>query len=160
MFVQQLGDLYSAERKLVTALPKVARAATHPELKKALQHHLDETKGHVQRLQEIFRDRGMRAPSRQSKGMTALLQEGEEVIAARGDEASKDAALIAAAQRVEHYEIAGYGTARSLADALGYDDARGLLDETLSEESNADELLTKLATGGMFRSGINKQAAD
>ena len=91
--------------------------------------------------------------------MEGLLKEGEEVVFAQGDPAAKDAALIAAAQRVEHYEISGYGTARTLADQLGYDSAKRLLDETLEEESKADELLTKIATGGILSSGVNKQAA-
>jgi ferritin-like metal-binding protein YciE len=91
--------------------------------------------------------------------MRGLIEEGEEAIGARGDEASKDAALIAAAQRVEHYEIAAYGTVRTLADELGHFDAKALLEETLAEEGKADELLTKLATGGIFRSGINADAA-
>jgi ferritin-like metal-binding protein YciE len=91
--------------------------------------------------------------------MKGLIQEGEEVIDAQGDGAALDAALIAAAQRVEHYEIAGYGTARTLADQLGYDRAEELLDETLDEESKADKLLTKIATGGLLRSGVNQEAA-
>jgi ferritin-like metal-binding protein YciE len=153
---QQLADLYSVERQLVTALPRLARAATHPALREAFQHHLEETKEHVKRLEKIF-GRGTR-PSKKSRSMAALLEEGSEIAKASGDEASKDAALIAAAQRVEHFEIAAYGTARSLAGDLGRDTARALLDETLTEESNADTLLTKLATGGMWRTGINEQA--
>jgi ferritin-like metal-binding protein YciE len=93
------------------------------------------------------------------EGMKGLLEEGEEIITAEGDPVAKDAALIAAAQRVEHYEIAAYGTARTLADELGIDDAKELLDQTLDEEASADKLLTKIATGGMFRSGINQEAA-
>jgi len=154
----QLADLYSAEKQLVDALPKVARAATHPQLRGALEQHLEETRGHVRRLEEIFRSAGMSAPSEHCEGMEGLVKEGEEVVGATGDPAAKDAALIAAAQRVEHYEIAGYGTARALADELGHDDAKGLLQETLDEEGKADELLTQLATGGMLRTGINEQA--
>jgi ferritin-like metal-binding protein YciE len=93
------------------------------------------------------------------EGMKGLLEEGEQIITSEGDPVAKDAALIAAAQRVEHYEIAAYGTARTLADELGIGDAKELLDQTLDEEANADKLLTKLATGGMFRSGINQEAA-
>ena len=92
------------------------------------------------------------------EGMEGLIREGEQVLTAQGDPTVRDAALIAAAQRVEHYEIAGYGTARTLADELDYDDAKDLLDQTLDEESNADKLLTKIATGGMFKAGINQQA--
>ncbi|TML88483.1 MAG: ferritin-like domain-containing protein [Actinobacteria bacterium] len=158
MLKDQLADLYSAERQLVDALPKVARAATHPRLREAVEQHLEETRGHARRLEEIFRGRGMSPPSEHCKGMEGLIEEGEEVVSASGDPAAKDAALIAAAQRVEHYEMAGYGTARTLADELGLDDAKGLLQETLDEEAKADELLTQIATGGMMRTGVNEQA--
>jgi ferritin-like metal-binding protein YciE len=154
----ELADLYSAEKQLMDALPKVAQAATHPRLREALEQHLEETRGHVRRLEEIFRGRGMSAPSEHCEGMEGLIEEGEEVVTATGDPAAKDAALIAAAQRVEHYEIAGYGTARTLAGELGLDDAKSLLAATLAEEGKADELLTQLATGGMLRTGINEQA--
>jgi ferritin-like metal-binding protein YciE len=154
----QLDDLMSAERQLVVALPKMAQAAFHDELRTAFEEHLVETRGHVDRLQEIFGQLG-RSPSGETcKAMQGLIAEGEEVIATDGDRAAKDAALIAAAQRVEHYEIAAYGTARSLADALDHREAKDLLDQTLDEESNADKLLTKVATGGMFKSGINEKA--
>jgi len=158
VFKEQIEDLYSAETQLVEALPKVAAAANSDELKTALQQHLEETRGHVQRLQQIFGDAGITSPSEHCKGMEGLLEEGNEIAGAQGDPAAKDAALIAAAQRVEHYEIAAYGTARTLADALGFDDAKDLLDQTLDEESDADKLLTKIATGGVFASGINEQA--
>jgi ferritin-like metal-binding protein YciE len=154
----QLADLYSAEKQLVDALPKVARAATHPRLREALEQHLEQTRGHARRLEEIFRGRGMSPPAEHCEGMEGLLKEGEEVVSASGDPAAKDAALIAAAQRVEHYEIAGYGTARTLADDLGLDEAKDLLQETLDEEARADELLTQIATGGMTRTGVNEQA--
>ena len=158
VFKEQIEDLYSAETQLVEALPKVAAAANSDELKTALQQHLEETRGHVQRLQQIFGDAGITSPSEHCKGMEGLLEEGNEIAGAQGNSAAKDAALIAAAQRVEHYEIAAYGTARTLADALGFDDAKDLLDQTLDEESDADKLLTKIATGGVFASGINEQA--
>jgi len=154
----QLGDLYSAEKQLVEALPKMARAATHPRLRDAFEQHLEETREHVRRLDQIFRGRGKSAPSEHCEGMEGLISEGAEVVSATGDPAAKDAALIAAAQRVEHYEIAGYGTARTLADQLDLGDAKGLLQETLDEEGKADELLTQIATGGMMRTGVNEQA--
>jgi ferritin-like metal-binding protein YciE len=159
VFVEQIADLYSAEQQLVEALPKMAGAAHSEELRKALQEHLEETKGHVQRLQQVMNDVPQTVPQETCEAMQGLIREGEEIIGANGDGAAVDAALIAAAQRVEHYEIAAYGTARTLADQLGYDRAEDLLDDTLDEESKADKLLTKLATGGMMRSGIN-QAAD
>jgi ferritin-like metal-binding protein YciE len=160
VFKEQIEDLYSAETQLVEALPKVASAASSDELKQALQHHLEETRGHVQRLEQIFGDAGITSPSEHCKGMEGLIKEGEEIVQAQGDPVAKDAALIAAAQRVEHYEIAAYGTARTLADVLGLGDAKDLLDQTLDEESDADKLLTKIATGGMFATGVNQQAAE
>jgi ferritin-like metal-binding protein YciE len=127
-------------------------------LKKAFNEHLDETRGHAQRLDEIIGQLGV-TPSTHCKGMEGLIAEGEEVMAEPGDPVAKDAALIAAAQRIEHYEIAAYGTARTLADELDLDSAADLLDQTLDEEANADKLLTKIATGGMFRAGVNQRAA-
>jgi ferritin-like metal-binding protein YciE len=158
VLLDQLKDLYSAEKQLVSALPKVAQAADKRELREAIEHHLDETRGHVDRLERVFGELGRSATAEHCKGMEGLLSEGEEVVAARGDAAAKDAALIAAAQRVEHYEIAAYGTARTLAGDLGHDEARRLLDETLDEEANADKLLTRIATGGVFGSGVNEEA--
>ena len=158
VFVEQLGDLLDAERQLVEALPKMAQAASEPKLRKAFEEHLQETKDHRNRLEEIFGQLGKTAPSETCKAMQGLIAEGEEIIAAQGDAMAKDAALIAAAQRVEHYEIAAYGTAKTLADQLGHGDAKDLLDQTLDEESNADKLLTKIATGGMMKAGVNQKA--
>jgi ferritin-like metal-binding protein YciE len=159
VFEAQLGDLYDAEKQLLAALPKMAGAANADELREAFETHLQETRGHVERLERIFSDIGMPMPTEQCKAMRGLVAEGEEVVQASGDPAAKDAALIAAAQRVEHYEMAGYGTVRTLAKELDYGDAASLLDDTLDEESKADSLLTKIATGGMLRSGVNEQAA-
>ena len=160
VFVEQIADLYSAEQQLVAALPKMVQAAHSDELRKALSEHLEQTRGHVTRLEEIKSHVSQAVPVETCEAMKGLIKEGEEVIGAQGDGAALDAALIAAAQRVEHYEIAGYGTARTLADQLGYDRAEELLDETLDEEANADKRLTKLATGGIFSSGINEEAAE
>ena len=159
VFADQVADLRSAEQQLLEALPKVAGAASNDKLREALEQHLEQTRGHVRRLDEVAVTTGLSLPQEHCEGMEGLLKEGEEVVFAQGDPAAKDAALIAAAQRVEHYEISGYGTARTLADQLGYDSAKRLLDETLDEESKADELLTKIATGGILSSGVNKQAA-
>jgi ferritin-like metal-binding protein YciE len=159
VFADQLGDLRSAEQQLVAALPKVAAAAHTDQLRDALEQHLEETRGHLQRLEDLIPTLGFAVPSERCEGMEGLLREGEQVLSAEGDPLARDAALIAAAQRVEHYEIAGYGTAATLAGELGFDDARDVLDQTLDEESSADKLLTKIATGGMFRSGINQQAS-
>jgi ferritin-like metal-binding protein YciE len=157
VLLEQLKDLYSAEKQLVAALPKVARAAGRRDLREALEHHLDETRGHVERLDRIFGQLGERSTAEHCEGMEGLLREGEHVIEARGVAVAKDAALIAAAQRVEHYEIAAYGTARTLAAELGLDEAEDLLNQTLDEESNADKLLTSIATGGVFGTGINEE---
>jgi ferritin-like metal-binding protein YciE len=158
LFVDQLQDLYSAEQQLVQALPKMASAASNDELREAFGHHLSETQEHVQRISEIFGEIGATPSGETCEAMEGLIREGEQVLTAQGDPTVRDAALIAAAQRVEHYEIAAYGTARTLADDLDQDGAKDLLDQTLDEESNADKLLTKIATGGMFKAGINQQA--
>lgn len=158
VFVEQIADLYNAEQQLVQALPKMAEAAHSDELRKALKEHLEETKGHVTRLEEIKSHVSQTVPVETCEAMKGLIKEGEEVIRAQGDDAALDAALIAAAQRVEHYEIAVYGTVKTLADQLGHGDAKDLLDQTLDEESNADKLLTKIATGGMMKAGVNEKA--
>jgi len=157
LFEHEISDLYSAETQLTEALPKMAQAASNDELREAFTHHLDETRDHVRRLDEIRGQIGS-SLSEECEGMRGLIAEGDEIVAAVGHSAVKDAALISAAQRVEHYEIAAYGTARTLADELGIGDAKDLLDQTLDEESNADKLLTKIATGGMLKAGINQQA--
>ena len=159
LFVEQLQDLYSAEQQLVAALPKMANAASNEELRDAFEHHLEETRGHVKRLEEIFSQIDESPGGEKCKGMEGLIKEGDEVMAMQGDPTTIDAALIAAAQRVEHYEIAGYGTVVALADHLGLDEAKDVLAQTLEEEGAADKLLTKIATGGMFRSGVNQAAA-
>jgi len=156
---EQLEDLYSAERQLVSALPEMVTAVASDDLRKAFEHHLDETRGHVTRLEEIFGQLGMVNPTTHCKGMEGLIAEGKEIIQMPGDPVAKDAALIAGAQRIEHYEIAAYGTARTLAGELDRHEAKDLLDQTLDEEADADKLLTKIATGGMLKSGINKAAA-
>jgi ferritin-like metal-binding protein YciE len=158
VFAHELNDLYSAEDQLVEALPKMAEAASSEELKKAFEHHLEETRDHRDRIQEIFGQLGKRRSGAECKAMKGLIAEGEEVIKSKGDATAKDAALIAAAQRVEHYEIAAYGTAKTLAGELDLGEAKDLLDQTLDEESSADKLLTKIATGGMLKAGINQRA--
>jgi ferritin-like metal-binding protein YciE len=158
VLTHELQDLHDAETQLVDALPKMAQAASNPELRGAFEHHLSETQEHVRRLEEIFGQLGISGSNEKCDGMQGLIKEGEKTIETQGDPTAKDAALIAAAQRVEHYEIAAYGTARTLADELDLDDAQDLLDQTLDEEANADKMLTKIATGGMLKTGINEQA--
>ncbi|HEY7208384.1 MAG TPA: ferritin-like domain-containing protein [Gaiellaceae bacterium] len=160
VFEEQVSDLYDAEQQLLQALPKVAQAAGSDELRTAITDHLEETRGHVQRLEQIFEAAGITRQDERCEAMEGILREGDEIVTATGDPTAKDAALIAAAQRVEHYEIAGYGTARTLAGELGFSEAESLLEETLDEESKADKLLTKIATGGMLRSGINAKATN
>jgi ferritin-like metal-binding protein YciE len=155
---EQLEDLHSAEEQLIAALPKMAQAAHNDELRQAIEHHLEETRGHLKRVEEALGELGISTPSEECKAMKGLIAEGEELIQKDGDPTAKDAALIGAAQRVEHYEIAAYGTARQLADDCGYDSIKDLMDQTLDEESQADKLLNKIATGGMFKAGINQQA--
>ncbi len=145
LFLEQLRDLYDAENQLVDALPRMAEAASHEELRNAFAHHLKETMQHVGRVEKIF-DLLNVAPSRKEcKAMKGLIREGEEVLNNYGDPAVKDAALIASAQRIEHYEISGYGTLRTFADRLDLDEIEDLLQATLDEEAAADEKLTSVA---------------
>src|SRR5215472_10250144 len=159
VFTEQIEDLYDAEQQLVAALPKMASAASSDELRQAFQTHLEQTREHVNRLSRVCEDVGIPTSGEHCEAMEGLIAEGSQVIQANGDPAAKDAALIAAAQRVEHYEIAAYGTAKTLASELGLSDAESMLDDTLAEEGEADKLLTKIATGGLFHSGLNQEAA-
>jgi len=149
----ELKDLYSAENQLVEALPKMAEAATNPELKAGFEEHLEQTKGHVERLDEIAGTLGLKLGGHKGKAMEGLIEEGSELIEEDADDSVRDAGLIGAAQRVEHYEIAGYGTARALAMRLGHDEIAGILEETLAEEKEADAKLTELA-----ESAVNAEA--
>ena len=158
LYVEQLRDLYSAETQLINALPKMAQAASTAALKTAFQEHLDETRTKKQRLEKIFSEMGTSAQGETCEAMEGLIKEGEAVIKAMGDAKVKDAALIAAAQRVEHYEMAWYGTVRTFADELCFSNAKSLLQKTLDEEGNADKKLNALAEGGLFSSGINEKA--
>ena len=145
LFIEQLKDLYSAEKQLVQALPKMAKAATTPELAQAITDHLSQTQNHVSRLEECFEHLNASARGKRCKGMEGLIEEGKETIEEEGEGIVKDAGLIAAAQRVEHYEISGYGTAKTMASLLGLDDLADLLEETLGEEEEADKLLSQIA---------------
>ena len=145
VFVDQLKDLYSCESQLIKALPKMAKAAASPELKAAFEEHLEETKGQVDRLVTIFEQLEGSPKGKKCKAMEGLVEEGSEFIDADGEDSVKDAALICAAQKVEHYEIASYGCARTFATLLGLDEVAELLQETLDEEGSADKKLTELA---------------
>lgn len=152
LLIDELKDLYSAEKQIVRALPKLAKAATSPELNQALLNHLEETKGQVERLEEIAEMVGKKLTGKKCVGMQGVLEEGSEVLEDTDKGSIRDAALIAASQRVEHYEMAGYGAARDFAKLLGMSDVASLLEETLEEEKNADKKLTSIAAG------VNKQA--
>jgi ferritin-like metal-binding protein YciE len=145
LYVEQLQDLYNAEQQLIKALPKMAKAASSEELKAAFEDHLGQTRQHAQRIETIFEQMGEKAKGKKCKAMEGLVEEGGEVIKEDMEDGIKDAALIAAAQRVEHYEIAGYGCVRAYATRLGEDDAATLLSQTLQEEKAADEALNDIA---------------
>ena len=154
LYVNELKDLYNAETQLVKALPKMAKAASNAELRRGFEEHLRQTSEHVSRLEQIFEMLGEKATGKKCLGMEGLVKEGSETMSEDYEGALMDAALIGAAQRVEHYEIAGYGTARTYAEMLGDNEGTKLLQTTLSEEAETDQKLTKLA-----RSSINVAAA-
>jgi len=145
MFVEELKDLYNAEHQLLKALPKMAKAATSTELKRAFQSHLKETEGQVDRLEQVFESLDMSPKGKKCKAMEGLVEEGAEWMEEDADPDVMDAGLIAAAQRVEHYEMAGYGCVRTYAQLLGETKAASLLQKTLDEEGAADKKLTKIA---------------
>jgi ferritin-like metal-binding protein YciE len=149
LYIHELKDLFSAEKQLLKALPKMAKAASNPELSKGFEEHLEETEGHVARLEEILESHDQSTRGPKCKGMEGLVAEGAEIIEEEADDEVRDAGLIAAAQRVEHYEIAGYGTARTYAELLGDETGARLLQQTLDEESATDEKLTELATSSI-----------
>jgi ferritin-like metal-binding protein YciE len=155
LYVDELKDLYSAEKQLVKALPKMAKNATNPELQQAFTQHLEETEGHVERLEQIFEMLGERAGGKKCKGMEGLIEEAKELLEEDASEEVLDAGMISKAQHVEHYEIAGYGTVRTYARQLGLEDQAELLQQTLEEESNANELLTQIA-----ESSVNLEAEE
>jgi ferritin-like metal-binding protein YciE len=154
LYIHELKDLYSAEQQLVKALPKMAKAARNKELAAGFQEHLEQTKRHAQRLEQILSSHKQTSRGPKCKGMEGIIAEGAELIEEEADEEVKDAGLISAAQRVEHYEMAGYGTARTYADLLSDKEAANLLQMTLEEERATDQKLTKLA-----KSAINVAAA-
>ena len=147
LYLEELRDVYNAELQLVKALPKMAKGASSDELKQAIEDHLSETKTHVERLEEIFSSLDEEAKGKTCKAMKGLIEEGSEILEEKGEESVLDAGIIAAAQKVEHYEIATYGTLRSWADLLGEDEASDLLQQTLDEEGEADKRLNEIAEG-------------
>lgn len=146
LYIDELRDIYNAENQLTKALPKMAKAATSDDLRAGFEGHLEQTKGHVERLERIFKELGEKPTGKKCKGMEGLVKEGEEMIKEEELEGEAlDAGLISAAQRVEHYEIAAYGCVRTYAKLLGQDDAAELLEQTLGEEKETDQKLTMLA---------------
>jgi len=145
LYIEQLQDLYSAETQLLVALPKMAKAATNPDLTKGFEEHLTQTKEHARRLETIIKGHGEKVGGVTCKGMEGLVKEGDEMIKAKGDNAVRDAGLIASAQRVEHYEIAGYGTVCTYAEQMNHTDDLMVLRQTLAEEKATDARLTQVA---------------
>jgi ferritin-like metal-binding protein YciE len=146
LYISELSDLYSAERQIVKALPKMIDKTESAELRQALEDHLEETKGHVERLEQVFEMHGEGPKRQKCKGMEGVLAEGAEMVGRDAAPAVRDAAIVSAAQRVEHYEMAAYGTVRTYAEQLGHSRAAAVLQETLEEEKAADEKLTAIAT--------------
>jgi ferritin-like metal-binding protein YciE len=146
LYIDELKDIYNAENQLVKALPKMAKAANSEELRTGFEEHLEQTRGHVQRLEQIFKELGEKPSGKKCKGMEGLVAEGQEMMGEDFEDDVMDAALISAAQRVEHYEIAAYGTVRTYAELLGQNTAVQLLEQTLEEEKETDQKLTDMAS--------------
>jgi ferritin-like metal-binding protein YciE len=153
LFVEQLRDLYDSEKRLTGALPRMAKAASSPQLVSAIQEHEKQTEEHVRRLEQVFHRIGLEPDRKSSSSMKGLISDGESLASAKGDAKVRDAAIIAAAQHVEHYEIAGYGTVRTFAQHLGMPDVAQILQQTLNEEKEADQKLNQIA-----ESSVNVQA--
>lgn len=158
LLIEQLSDIHDAEKQITGALPKLVEAAGDAKLKEAFSDHLAETRGQIERLEQVFANLGEAPSGKTCKAMKGLLEEGEEAIEKNGTGPVKDALLIAGAQRVEHYEIAAYGTVIAWAKELDLGEVADLLDESLDEESNADEALTDIAEGGLLTAGLNEEA--
>lgn len=158
LFIDELKDIYWAEKHLAKALPKMAKAATSDELRTAIQNHLAETENHIVRLDSAFESIGVKAVAVKCEAMAGLIKEGDEIVTeTEKGSLTRDAGIISAAQKIEHYEIASYGTLKTLALVLGYNEAAELLDSTLQEEKNADSLLTKIAESGINQSSRSEK---
>jgi ferritin-like metal-binding protein YciE len=153
LFIDELKDIYWAEKHLTKALPKMAKAATSGELRTAIENHLSETENHVSRLEQVFSSIGEKAVAVKCEAMAGLIKEGDEIVSETDKGTiTRDVGIISASQKIEHYEIASYGTLKTLAGVLGYDEAAELLDATLQEEKNADNKLTGIAEGNINQS--------
>jgi len=158
LYFDQLRDLYSAESQLIAALPDLANSVSDPELKKSFQKHMGETRTHRTRLQDIFSRHGLNPGGEECEAVRGLIREARKHVTRAKAGHVRDAVLIAVANRIEHYEIAGYGTARAFAECLGYVDDADILGTSLEEEADADDAMTRIATGGLFKTGINEAA--
>lgn len=157
LFIDELKDIYWAEKHLISALPKMAKAATTDQLREAIEAHLSETENHVSRLEQVFDVIGEKATAKKCEAMAGLIKEGEEIIAnTKKGTATRDAGIISAAQKVEHYEIASYGTLKTFANVLGYREAVDILNATLEEEKKADDLLTQIAENTINHSATSE----
>jgi ferritin-like metal-binding protein YciE len=154
LFLHELGDLYNAEQQITKALPKMVAEASSPDLQKALEEHLEVTRVQIERLEQVFEALGTKAPRLKCKGMEGLIKEGADLLDHSEDPSVLDAGIVGAAQKVEHYEIAGYGTAIAYAQTLGHNGIINLLEQTLEEEKAADKTLTRLA-----EQSLNSRAA-
>lgn len=158
LFLEELADLYSAEKQIVRAFPELINAVNNPDLKEAFEKHFEETRTQVNRLEQVFTILNITPMQKTCKAMEGLIQEVKDYIAEDIPSIVKDAALIGAAQKIEHYEIASYGTARTFANIMDLDKVADLLQASLDEEGNADEKLTSIAEGGFFTAGVNEIA--
>ena len=154
-FIEELRDTYDAEKQLIKALPKLAKAAASTDLRTAFETHLEETRGHVERLEQVFESLDEKPRGKHCEGIAGIIEEGKSIMEEEFDDATMDACLIAAGQRAEHYEMAAYGTLIAWAQSMGHTEATNLLQEILDEEKAADQKLSSLAEGG-----INQEAAD
>jgi ferritin-like metal-binding protein YciE len=155
LFIDELKDMYNAENQLTRALPKMAKKANSDELRKAIETHLEETQNQIERLEKVFEELNQTAKGKTCQAMKGLIEEGTEIMEETSEDVVRDAGIISAAQKVEHYEIASYGTLVTFAKNLGYNKAAELLEQTLEEEKKTDQLLTDLAV-----SGINQEAEE
>jgi len=158
LFIDELKDIYWAEKHLTSTLPKMAKAATSNQLRTAIENHLAETENHVTRLEQAFQSIGEKAVAKKCEAMAGLIKEGDEIVSeTRKGSMTRDAGIISAGQKIEHYEIASYGTLKTLAGILGYDEAAELLDATLQEEKNADHTLTEVAENSINQSARSEK---
>ena len=160
LFLDTLKDIFHAEKQLLRALPKMARAANSDELRQAFETHKEETQGQVERLEQVFEIVGKRASGKPCEAMQGLVAEGQEIMEEFKDSDALDAGLISSAQAIEHYEISRYGTLRTWAQQLGMDDAANLFEETLEEEKKTDQLLTEIAESSANQEAEQREAAE